>query len=1200
MTTEFALAVAEINEALCQSSLFNNYDIVIDSSHRANENADGRWVMEEESARRNIFMWGTDRKIDDAINGIPGAQSYLSVPEHVDNVLGEFEKEGLEERSIVKHKVMRELKWSMDMQSQEWTVGYHGKPKVECRFGDIYCHDHLFETLVYLRHPGRMSGCEHEHLRALNEYVYSGLHHIVHNTLYLVDESFKVKCEENKPYRFARGVIFPYNVIDESELATFREEKCFPDKFTSVVNLGRSEGKKVMIEEGVEVYAENEVTDEDGVEKDDNDIEHLKKTIEIIESKLRETTQEEKRRRFTLELQNQKDIVRDRERAASGCKRISFTQGYERNADGGVASTSDDSEYDEEESVLDAQYDILKLFNGARDFALKKEIKDGGKVYNYTRYNEMSQRNLDTLDKIELFYDSVENQNATKKFLDIKQSTYGFYRKNGKVISGYGPLKIEGALTSTYMHKLREDTRYKELVMLIEYNVEGRKTKIVGKELCNLFRLKSKELVDDTILYKEDGEYVDVIVKVIAIFYAAKDDALDELIKIANESKLLKKPIPQQQFNQIEDAHMLVQWKNVVKFSIILFQIYGQYIDLHCPYHVLRGAMLYMNSFYGDVLDVLRDKVKWDIRTDDNGLGWRFQEGKNKKGEEPRRTPMRRVNVYASRLQRGRAGVCWRLIWSQQPKVNIYEGYPHFEEDVDIVQSTFNETNVHEYYQEILNADKWDDVRIDVDSLLNERSQFYSKNIVDDFYLDDQGILVTPPYYGEQVYYNVIANCNYKCTVTQTHATTGDKNEFKHSGGQRLLSPNNWFYPFQDQYDSAVICEGQALSTRRQPRGRLERTYIDSIARDKEFLQYINVKVTDIVDNFCPLTYPSLYLPWKFYTTLFSLYVNFMPLSVRVKIQGNFDHVKLFPDIQLYNVSYEVFDVHTAIYNIFVEGFNAQRLKNRDDIRTFLRTYQEVGGSERLHMLKNAMPLLYAIITDVSETEVDRFFVINFLFLLSYVEINCEVIKKVYVPLCYCRSTDILICGVMLSPSPARNYASRFFSLLSRFFGLNQHKKWKGANEVQLAARAKAISFYIGEIGASITRELNITQTKIQNLAMWVGSKCRSAEEAIMVFQAITYPRAGYFLLIIGSSTIDENYVLREARRVYRKSERTRRGIVLCKIRENRIIELKIDGDIKARIMERNFWGIVHDILLIKSEGEIFGNAHIVTKLMNV
>nr|AGZ91901.1 outer capsid protein VP2 [Changuinola virus] len=1203
MTTEFTIAVAEINNKLCHDSLFNDYDIVIDTSKKAALDNNGKWDMKQESARRNIYMWGTDRLIDDAIKGIPGAESYLCIANSIDSVLGELKDENLENRDKIQNQVSRELKWAMNMQSQEWKIDNKKRPIIECRYGSIHAQDHHFESLVYYRSAIPENKCSHLYLNEFNENIYTDLHNIVHNTIYLIDYTFKIKCIDNKPYRFPIGVIFPYKQRKQSDYNNKgKKENCFPEHFNTFRDNGAKGEKNIFLTNDSEA---------DETDKDDNEekqLEFYKRQLITINNEILEYKQIIDKNKHTLKEENiiykmledqemkKEDIsskIMKINETRSQCSKVNVEYG-ERKMEK-LTYIPDDVNYIPKESELDLELDITHIFNGAYEHAMLKQIKEDGTLSDFQSKIIMDDKKHNTAEKILERYDEIKNQdnNVTDKWLDIKRSTMSYYNLKDEIISGYGPLKVEGALTPNKMADMRGNEKYKDLVALIEHGGVP-VVKIDGLKLCKLFTEHSKNNPNNQIQFINDEDICKKFRNCLnTLFNQNIENEMASIDKIHKEGWTVH-PINKKAFQIINGISASSQKQNIAKLGILISQVYGGYVDNNCPIHALRGGMLYANSFFGNVYDLLKRTFTWDISKTENNMGWKIPH-KNMKIK-----PMTRMNVYDHDFIRGRAGICWNLHWGNLLTVDVNSGYPHFKEESEFTQSSFDNGKVNKFYQDMLNVDVWDKVHTELDGLLNDDAQFYIKNIQLDFYLDDKDVLITPSYYGKQIYYNVIANCNYKCVATQTHKTTSEKNEYKHTAAQRLLVPDNWFRPFQREYDNALICQGQAVYTTQQIRGRLERTFIDTIAKNEDFRKYVKQTEKEIIETQCPITYPSRYVPWKFFSQLFSLYINFMPLAVREKIQSNEKRIKIYPDIQMYDIDYDVTSIYSGIYRIFVYGYNALNLKNNRDIYLFLRNFQRAYGEERLHMLKNTIPQLYNIISDRKNNNIDEFFVINFLFLLCSNNINSVVQEETYVPICYCRSSNILITSIKLLPSNMKNSSSSYFPYLSRFFGLKQHKEWMNASEILIDMRNKAVDYFIGKIIVTISKELEICQTKHQNVVMWVGSKCGGVSECVVFFQAITFPKAAYMLIAIGDQHMNYDDVYREIRYNYQTSFESCKGIVLCKILDNEIIDFKVIGTLKVRKMLRNFWGLSHDMLLIKSLGDIFGNAHLVTKLMNI
>nr|AGZ91905.1 outer capsid protein VP2 [Changuinola virus] len=1210
MTTEFTIAVANVDEKLCHDALFNDYDIVIDTSKKARLDANGKWDMKHESARRNIYMWGTDQLIDNAIKGKPGAESYLSVANSIDSVLGELKDENLENRDKIQNQVSQELKWMMNMQSQEWNIDKKRRPIIECKFGSIYAKDHHFESLIFYRNAIPKKQCSHLYLNQFNEHIYSDLHNIVQNTVYLIDYTYKVKCIDNKPFRYPIGVIFPYMRMKKLKYENEgKKEKCFRDHFNTFIH-NNAEGEK-----DVFILKDAEVDKYEDVLGDTKDLKNLKDQLIVANKNIVEyqriinenmdNIEENKHKKESgiFYMLNEEKIKRDsllsqiaifkENQSRCGKVNIRFIEDKGKEEEGREIVYEKD--YDPKESKLNLDDDATHVYNGSYEYAMYKEIRPDGSLSNFQPRINMDEGGFNTADKIQAKYDSIENQRANElgKWLDIKRSTLGFYYLNDDIISGYGPLKIEGLLGVKYMETLRGDDKYTDLVNLLQYG-EIPKKEINALNLCKMFTKYSKEHMNNRIQFIDDEEICFKFRNSLNTLFNQGIEKEKASISTIYKNGWTVHPINEKAFKIINDTTVIDHKKNVAKLGILISSVYGGYVDNDCPIHALRGGMLYANSFFGNVYDLLQNTFKWYIHKTEHNMHWKVPH------KDAKIRPMVRMDVYENNFIKGRAGVCWSFSWNRPSTVDINFGYPHYQEDSNLTQSFFDEEKVNRFYQDMLNANNWNDVHTELDTLLNYEAQFYIKQIESDFYLDDKGILVTPDYYGKQIYYNVIANCNYKCVATTTNKTTDDKNEFKHSAAQRLLSPENWFLPFQREYDSVTICQGQAVFTTEQPRGRLERTYIDAIGRDKDFRDFLGCSEREIVDIQCPITFPSRYIPWKFFSQLFSLYVNFMPINIRNKIQGKEDRVKLYPNVQMYNIDYNVTNIYMGIYRIFIYGYNAKVLKNGRDAYLFLRNFQKSCGEEKLHLLKEMIPQLYNIISDYKNDNVDEFFAINFLFLLCGMNINSTVYEKTYVPICYCRSSNILITSVKLESSNMKNLSSSYLPYLSRFFGLKQHEEWSNANDLLINVRNKAINYYIGNIVISISKELEVCQTKLQNIAMWVGSKCGGVSECLLFFQAITYPKAAYILIVIGDEHMNYDDIYREVRFNYQMSFQSCKGVMLCKVFNDRIIDFKIIGTLKVRKMIRDFWGLSHDMLLIKSLGDIFGNAHLVTKLMNI
>nr|AGZ91903.1 outer capsid protein VP2 [Changuinola virus] len=1194
MATEFSIAVADVNHVKCQEILFNDYDIVVDTSNKAELNDKGRWEMGKESARRNIYMWGTDRFIDDAIQGIPGEESYLRVADSIDSVLGELVDENLEERDKIQTRISQQLKWSMNMQAQEWTKGLMSRPIVECKFGSVYAQDHHFESSIFYRYPIRTKYCEHHNFRYFNEHIFSDLHCIVQNTIYLIDYTFKVKCEDNTPYRNAIGTIYPYFNVTKEEYSKIQENQIFKKGFNTFNEIGNM-NDNINIQDDVE-------SDPVSISYDEKEEIDLKKQLEFYRQQILEYKHYEKKsatesmniekrlKELEEEVKNLEDKIKRLIEVSSECRIVKI-----KKVDVGETKEeiykSIDVDYDPKESKLNRDEDITYVFNGQIKYAFIKKVEKEGKIPKYDTFIDMSKaKNSDDIQRV---YDGIEDQNAVnkKKWLDIKRYTFGYYEDKDKFFGGYGPLQIEGTLDSNKMREYREGKYAKSVGALIDHGGEG-VGPIDSLELCKFFTKFSIDRLNDQIVYKDDPDICEKFKKSInQLFNQGKTNEKAAISRIHSEGWTVH-PINVKAFENINGMNGLSQQKNIAKLAILISQIYGGYVDYKCPFHVLRGGMMFANSCFGDAYVLLKKKFNWDIYKTENNMGWNVSQANMKI------RPLVRMNVYTNNFIKGRAGISWNVHWNKRIDVDPMIGYPHFREDIKGIQSYFVTDYVNSYYQHMLNAKDWNDVNMTIEDLLNKDSRFYDKDISKDFFLDDRGILVTPSYYGEQIYYNIISNCNYKCVSSSTYRTTEDKNEYKHTAAQRLLVPDNWFYPFQKEYDVALIAQGQAVYTNQQVRGRLERTFVDAYSRNKDFQEYVQLTEKEIIDNPCPITHPSRYIPWRFYVMLYSLYINFMPVHVRRVVQQH--DISVYPVIQMYDINYECNSIYSAIYNIFKKAYNAKELKNEKDVYHFLRFYQNAKSEVKLQMLKNNMPLMYELIANYTGVNVDEYFVINFLFLLNCVNINSQLNHETLLPICYCRSSGILLTSIRIPRNQRKNYPSYYLPYLSRFFGIQQHNRWRNSNELLSIMREKAIRYYIGEVIVSISPEISMNQTKSQNLAMWIGSKCGGVSEALLFFQAITYPQAAYILILLGDEAMNYDEMIREIRFNYQTSFNSCKGIVLCRIKDNSIIDYKVIGTIKARKMSRIFWGLSHEMLLVKSPGDIFGNKHIVTKLMNI
>nr|AQX34692.1 VP2 [Changuinola virus] len=1129
MATELSVAVVSIDNRKCQEAILNNYDVVIDTNKKAEVNEIGRWRMEGEAARRNVYLWGTDVDIDNAIYGIPGSESYLSIAESVDRVLGEITDENLEERNLVQHKIKKELNRSMNVQAQEWTTGFNGRPKVECRFGDFYCRDHHFETLTYYRSPIRLALCKHELLDMLNLSIYSDLHNIVQNTIYLIDPSFKVQCVKNKPMRWPIGIIFPYRTIEDYE--EIKNENIFDDNYftTNVRNLPIDVG----VRDGVAVCS--------GAE----------------------------------------------------CENTSNVQVYHREFNLGLSmydlyhiEHQDDNSYTLSESALTLDVNVVnRRMNGTLNNTLKKVILEDGYANSFQSTLNLEGKDADEIDKK---YNQISDSDSSK-WLDVKRFTYGYYEKNGKRYAGYGPLKVEGVIKADDVARMRSDDKMKIFTDFLDFDGSQQ---IDVNALCKLFGDFSRDNPNRRTVYIEDDQVCEKFRKTLNRLYNIRGEdqaAIDEVYR----NGWTVNRIDVQAFITINNKSLHIYKRNIAKLGIILTSVVGERIFDDHNVHTIRGGFLLASSFYGNIYDFLKKEITWDVTKALRRPGW----NPKRREVDLRVRPLIRMDVYNSIFVKGRVGICWQVYWGSVANVDATCGYPFFQEDIDGIQAKLNVDKLMSYNQQQINSEAWDDVRTELDDLLDDAGRFYNKRIDYDFYLDDRGILVTPYYYGQLIYYGIIANCSFKCVSTNTNRTTSDKNEFKHSAAQRLLSPNNWFFPFQEEYDHASICQGKALSTARQIRGRLERTYIDAIARDRDYREYASATEVDIIDNFCPVTHVTEYLMWRFKTCLYSIYVNHAPIIVREKLHKT--KIAVYPNVQIYDGLPSHTTLHGIIYGVFITCYQARELDSDRDIEVLLSECQRTTGFNRLHIIKNSFPGLYQYIMS-DDDNLDNYLVINFLFLLMVINFNSNITSKTYVPICYCVETGPIIISIKLSSGKMCNYMSRVVPYLSRFYGLDFHRSWKVNDDLLPILRKKAIEFYIGKCVVTMCKELAMRQTKKQNISMWVGSKCGGVSEAVLIFQAITYPKAGYVLLIFGDKDMDFIEMLLAVKKIFCTSYESNLGIIMCKIDNNNIIDVKQEGLVKSRMLRRNFWGLNHDMLLIKIPGSIFGNVHIVSKLMNI
>nr|AGZ91906.1 outer capsid protein VP2 [Changuinola virus] len=1131
MATEFSLAVARFDKKRCQDRLMSGFDIIVDASD-VPENVDENWDFGREATRRNIYCWSTQTTIDTTIDGIPGNESYVSVPKAIDLVLGMIHESNAEDHVLDTNMLRKEVEWNMDMQAQEWTVSGNNwmaeRPKVQSVFGDIYAQPHHFETLNYLKMPIERQRCVHDNHRIFNENVFSSLHHIVHNTIYLIDMSYKIIVQDQKPYRYPLGLIREYKTT--RQLEEWKATNYYTDGLITQDYNGYNNANKVIY------VKDGNVVDEAG----GSEIPHAIKITKVLRA----------------------DSVDE----------------------GAFVRRECDVDYDEVDSRL-VETPAVAYNPRSGDVQVKTLTFRNNKLSVTCEQHGIEE--IDATGADEVYVKMMKRGNETIRDEVIKYTNVR-YTESGTHTIGYGPLTVEGEVNPKVLEQWRRDETMKDFVDFLYWDSTKR---IDPNKLCHLFADYSRKHPSANVRYIEDNEVCAKFrLTLNALFNNGEDRA-----RVANGfgEGWTVDPVDIEAFANIDKFSQPVYKKNPAKLGIVIASIMGGIVTESCPIHTIRGAFLLANKMYGNVFNLLEDTFQWRIWVAERRPGW-------VKRKTEKISPLVRFDVYRSSFKKGWSGVSWQFYWSEGVSVKADSGYPFFREEIDN-SCWFEEDRVIVFHQNMINAEKWGDVHTEIDDLLNDQGRFRNKSILDDFYLDKYKVLVTPWYYGVKIYYNVIANCCYKCVpVTAHEATPINKNQFKHSGGQRLLVPNNWFYPFQDQFDEVVICEGNSLSNVRQLRGRLERTYVDTIARNSEFRDYVGKSEVDIIDTGCPITYTTSYVIWLFYMRLFNTYVNYFPIEMRKRYQKINDSIPVFPNMKVYRCGFssEIKSLNEAVYQLLIEAYGAKDLKIKDR-NVWIKRYQSCAGEARLKLIKDAAPLLYTQLMGDAES-LDNYFVVNFLLLLATTSTNVALDEDIYTPICYCVDGQPSLFSVKLVNTRKSNILSQFIGYLTRFFGLTMHERWNNTDDAMRILRRKAVDFYIGRCVVNLTPDILIRQTKHQNMNLWIGTKCDGFSDVLIFYQAITHPDASYFVVCLCTSNVNLVALKVELSRILSESVHTSTGCVIIRIERGRVFDVHVSGDMHVRELRRNFWGLNHDVVLIKSKGRVFGNKHLVTKLMNI
>nr|AFX73366.1 VP2 [Changuinola virus] len=1148
MATEFSIAIANLDERRCQSALMDSFDLLVDTAASSNHNTSG-WSINEEVRRRNIFCWGNDTRVDMMIDGIPGNESYISVPRAIDLVLGTIDKCNLDDKDVDVSWIQKEVQWDQDMQSQEWTVStqshYPFKPKVESAIGDVYAQTYHFETLFYHKMPKKLSTCDHDNHDVFNQCVYSNLHHIVHNTAYMIDTSYRVFVQDTKPYIYPLGIINEYKTMQDYD--RYKAGSLYDDELiTDDSNSYNSARKSYLLERGIDVN--------DG---EDDDFE-----IQVTDD----------------------EVSRDANLTKVVIHPSNSYVSWNRNV---YVKKEIDEEYNISDSDMSSTYIIPSN-------PIVSEIQTRKLTYDKTNKKVHVNPEIGSLFSdvsgtgAETTYGSLIMDGGELDRQKIIKMTNVKFTENQRTTIGYGPLRAEGEITAAVIERWRNDETMSEFANFLTWNKVG---KIDVNKICKIFGDYSRSHPNHNVIYKDAP---DVCKKFQMTFNALYNVGYQQANAVTGyRDGWTVDPDDITAFRRIDEISAPPMKTNCAKMGIILASVIGGCVTDRCDIHTIRGGYLLINKAFGNVYNLLEETFNWKIWRAEKRQGWRGR-------GDPKITPLLRMDVYRSIFKKGWSGVGWQFYWNENVDVEAEGGYPFFKENIEN-SCYFDDALVTRYNQAILNSVEWSDVHTDIDQLLNSESQFRSKDILSDFYLDKYKVLVTPWYYGKKIYYNVIANCCYKCVPIVANATTlEDKNQFKHNMGQRLLVPNNWFYPFQDQFDEISICEGKSLSNNRQNRGRLERTYIDTIARNAEFRNYVERDEVAIIDTGCPIAYTTRYVIWYFYHRLFNIFVNFFPYESRKKFQRPTDHIPLFPNTKVYDygLEKETRDLNGAIYQLFIEAYGALLLKGRDR-GVWMKQYQGGSGAQRIKMLKDTMPGLYNHLVDDGNS-LDSYFVINFLLLLTTTSTNISNESDTYAPICYCDGRALSVYSIRLSLTNKSNILSHYVGYLTRFYGLKKHRQWNEADDFLLTLRRKAIDFYIGKCIVTLTPNVLVQQTKHQNLNLWIGTKCGGVSDVLIFTQAIVHPHASYFTICICMRDTDVVALKLELARIFSASLHTSIGHIIVRVAGDKIKDIYVEGDLSVREMKRNFWGLDHDMILVKSRGRIFGNKHLVTKLMNI
>ncbi|AGX00988.1 outer capsid [Wallal virus] len=640
-------------------------------------------------------------------------------------------------------------------------------------------------------------------------------------------------------------------------------------------------------------------------------------------------------------------------------------------------------------------------------------------------------------------------------------------------------------------------------------------------------------------------------------------------------------------------------------------QMCGTKLNPNTREKCLQGVYQVASALLGPIYTKMKSEMGYDV----NSMLKSYNEGKNKEKlfrilkNNQKMTLLQRKNVYVDFPMGRHQGLTWINTYQHKSvKINMEEGVPYTycdEEDENLMCTSFNDEYYYLYMDALLEREEWDDQIDDVGSLLNEEGNILHYDIASDFYITESGELHLADYYRKRIIFNLVRGHEFECIDTYSEGYN-----IAHKGSKRLdndqifFGIDGLFKMGMCRFDSTSLGEGKTLA-----RPKFEDIAGGIMAQCAEYMSGKDWFISRFCKRmecrekseelaWCNSFTTPRFMIWEYAIFLYTIFKNYAPVIVRKMRTRKFESV--YPDIDTEEIPEIIFEIRhisqIPIMLIDVLCENRERLRNEHECVRILLEIQSVKMERRHLILKKVFP---SLVNYLREPTPSGMLMINFLpLLLTFgLAVTSKCSKRV-VPITYCDEAKMRILPITITDYEGSGNFLNWVVYLTKFYGIKQHETMTVSDELKMI-HPWIINYYLRVDFLDKPENVIELSTKRQLVEMWLGQRCGGVSEGLIFIRSSHFPSRGFVAISINDGLVPTNLRFKRVRERFSGSEDTMVGVVCVEVLDD-AVRVFAEGKVEARILKRIFWGVQHDVIIIKSKGRVFGNELMVTKLMNI